>query len=94
MTRSLPYGWVVLGAAFVIITMAIGTLFSLAVFLKPLEDSMGWNRSSVSAIALMNWIAMGMGSYLWLFLGSGGIATMAIVLAASLRPPRSALVRA
>jgi len=57
------YGWVVLGAAFVIITMAIGTLFSLAVFLKPLEDSMGWARSSVSAIALMNWIAMGLGSF-------------------------------
>jgi hypothetical protein len=48
----------VLGAAFIIITMAIGTLFWLAVFLKPLEDSMGWKRSSVSAIALMNWIAI------------------------------------
>jgi MFS family permease len=132
--------------------MAIGTLFSLAVFLKPLEDSMGWKRSSVSAIALMNWIAMGIGSfasgylsdrfgtrrvvlcggllvggglilsgrvevlwqfyvtfgvlvgfgvscfyvpltvtaYLWLFLGSGAIATMAIVLAIGLRPPRRA----
>jgi MFS family permease len=58
------YGWVVLGAAFVIITMAVGTLFSLAVFLKPLEDSMGWARSSVSAIALFNWIAMGLGSFL------------------------------
>ena len=57
------YGWVVLGAAFVIITMAIGTLFSLAVFLKPLEDSMGWGRSSISAIALLNWIAMGLGSF-------------------------------
>lgn len=59
----LSYGWVVLGASFVIVTMAIGTLFSLAVFLKPLEESMGWNRSSVSAIALMNWIAMGVGSF-------------------------------
>jgi len=58
------YGWVVLASAFVIITMAIGTLFSLAVFLKPLEDSMGWARSSVSAIALLNWIAMGLGSFL------------------------------
>ena len=31
------------------------------------------------------------GSYLWLFLGSGAIATMAIVMALTLRPPRSAL---
>jgi MFS family permease len=63
-TDRSSYGWVVLGAAFVIITMAIGTLFSLAVFLKPLEDSMGWVRSSVSAIALLNWIAMGLGSFI------------------------------
>lgn len=64
MSDRSSYGWVVLGAAFVIITMAVGTLFSLAVFLKPLEDSMGWARSSVSAIALLNWIAMGLGSFL------------------------------
>jgi predicted MFS family arabinose efflux permease len=32
-----------------------------------------------------------LGSYLWLFLGSGAIATMAIVLALTLRPPRAAL---
>jgi MFS family permease len=57
------YGWVVLGAAFVIITMAIGTLFSLAVFLKPLEDSVGWARSSIGGIALLNWIVMGLGSF-------------------------------
>jgi MFS family permease len=57
------YGWVVLGAAFVIITMAIGTLFCLAVFLKPLEDSLGWARSSVGGIALVNWIVMGLGSF-------------------------------
>jgi predicted MFS family arabinose efflux permease len=31
------------------------------------------------------------GSYLWLFLGSGAIATMAIVMALTLRPPRTAL---
>jgi len=53
------YGWVVLGAAFVIVTMAIGTLFSLAVFLRPLEESMGWTRASVSALAFMNWAAIG-----------------------------------
>ena len=63
MSDRSPYGWVVLASAFVIITMAVGTLFSLAVFLKPLEDSMGWARSSVSAIALLNWIAMGLGSF-------------------------------
>jgi MFS family permease len=55
------YGWVVLGAAFLIITMSIGTLFTLAVFLKPIEDSMGWSRSGIGAIGFFNWIVMGLG---------------------------------
>jgi MFS family permease len=55
------YGWVVLAAAFVIITMAIGTLFTLGVFLKPIEDSMGWSRSGIGAIGLFNWFVMGLG---------------------------------
>lgn len=55
------YGWVVLGAAFVIISMSIGTLFSLGVFLQPIEDSMGWSRSSIGAISLLNWLVMGLG---------------------------------
>jgi MFS family permease len=55
------YGWVVLAAAFVIITMSIGTLFTLGVFLRPIEDSMGWSRSGIGAIGLFNWIVMGAG---------------------------------
>jgi MFS family permease len=71
---------VVLGAAFVIVTMAIGTLFSLAVFLKPLEETQGWARSSVSAVALMNWIAMGLGSFVSGYL-SDRFGTRRVVLA-------------
>jgi hypothetical protein len=41
MSERLFYGWVVLAAAFVVIIMSIGTLFTLGVFLKPIEDSMG-----------------------------------------------------
>jgi MFS-type transporter involved in bile tolerance (Atg22 family) len=55
------HGWVVLAAAFVIISMSIGTLFTLAVFLKPIEDSMGWSRSGIGAIGFFNWIVMGAG---------------------------------
>jgi MFS family permease len=54
-------GWVVLGAAFVVITLSIGTLFTLGVFLQPIETGMGWSRSSVGTVGLINWIAMGMG---------------------------------
>jgi len=62
-TERSSYGWVVLGAAFVTITMAIGTLFTLGVFQEPLGRSMGWSRSSVGGIALLNWLVMGAGSF-------------------------------
>src|SRR6266849_242890 len=62
------YGWVVLGAAAAIVCMGMGALFSLAVFVKPIEESMGWSRTGISTIALLNWLAMGAGSFLWGFL--------------------------
>ena len=61
--RGLFYGWVVLGAAFLIITMAVGTLFALGVFLKPIEEAMGWSRGAISSAALLNWVIVGLGSF-------------------------------
>ncbi len=63
--RGLFYGWVVLAAAATVIAVGMGALFSLGVFLKPIEDSMGWSRSAISLVALINWIAMGVGSFAW-----------------------------
>jgi MFS family permease len=80
MNRSPSYGWVVLAAAFVIITMSIGTLFTLSVFLKPIEDNMGWSRSSIGAIGLLNWVVMGLGGILAGYL-SDRVGTRAVVLA-------------
>src|SRR5438046_1827771 len=63
--RGLFYGWVVLAAAATVIAVAMGALFSLGVFLKPIEDTMGWSRSAISLVALINWLAMGLGSFVW-----------------------------
>ena len=54
------YRWVLLGAATAIISTSIGTLFSLGVFLTPVEQSMGWSRSSIGAIAPVNSLVMGL----------------------------------
>jgi MFS family permease len=59
------YGWIVLAASALIVCVGLGTLFSLGVFLKPIEESMGWSRSAISSVALLNWIAMGVGSFVW-----------------------------
>jgi MFS family permease len=79
MTQRIFYGWVVLAAAFVIITLSIGTLFTLGVFLKPIEDSMGWSRSSIGAIGFLNWLVMGSGGILAGYL-SDRLGTRAVVL--------------
>jgi len=63
--RGLFYGWVVLAAAATVVAMGQGSLFALGVFLKPLEDSMRWSRSAISMTALINWMAMGAGSFFW-----------------------------
>ena len=77
--RRIFYGWVVLAAAFAIITLSIGTLFTLGVFMKPMEDAMGWSRSSIGAIGLLNWIVMGLGGVLAGYL-SDRVGTRAVVL--------------
>jgi len=43
----------------------MGTLFSLGVFLVPIERATGWSRGQISTVALLNWIAMGVGSFAW-----------------------------
>jgi MFS family permease len=79
MSQRFFYGWVVLAAAFVVITMSIGTLFTLGVFLKPIEDAMGWSRSGIGAIGLFNWIVMGAGGVVSGFL-SDCVGTRRVVL--------------
>ena len=63
--RRLFYGWVVVGASALIVCIGMGALVSLGVFLKPMADSMGWSRGAISSVALLNWIAMGLGSFFW-----------------------------
>jgi MFS family permease len=83
MSERLFYGWVVLAAAFVIITMSIGTLFTLGVFLKPIEDSMGWSRSGIGAIGFFNWVVMGAGGVVSGFV-SDRLGTRRVVLAGAI----------
>ncbi|MBI1847203.1 MAG: MFS transporter, partial [Candidatus Rokubacteria bacterium] len=63
--RPLFYGWVVLAACTSVVCVGLGAMFSLAVFVKPIEEATGWSRSGISTIALINWLAMGAGSFFW-----------------------------
>ena len=52
------YGWVVVGAGAMMTCIGFGAMLSLAVFLQPISDAMGWSRSGVSAAATIDFLCM------------------------------------
>src|SRR5213596_1412437 len=76
---KLFYGWVIVGAGIVVTCMGVGTMLSLGVFLQPMSEATGWSRSGISTAALLNWLCMGVGSFLWGAL-SDRFGTRAVVL--------------
>jgi MFS family permease len=54
-------------------------MLALTVFLAPMADAMGWSRTGISTAALVNWLCMGAGAFLWGAL-SDRFGTRAVVL--------------
>jgi MFS family permease len=63
--ESSEHRWGLLAAAMVIVGVAMGALFSLGVFLAPIQASTGWSRADISAVALLAWVTLGIGSFIW-----------------------------
>ncbi|MDB5969456.1 MAG: putative transporter, MFS-type [Hydrocarboniphaga sp.] len=59
------YGWVVVAAGALITCVAMGALFSLAVFLQPMADTTGWSRVGISGAMTLDFIAMGVAGFGW-----------------------------
>jgi MFS family permease len=59
------YGWVIVGVAMVVTCVGFGAMFSLGVFLQPMTEAMGWSRTGISTAALLNFLSMGVGSFVW-----------------------------
>jgi MFS family permease len=62
---KLFYGWVIVGVGIVVTCIGMGTMMSLGVFLQPISQDMGWSRAGISFAAVLNFLAMGFGSFLW-----------------------------
>jgi MFS family permease len=45
--------------------IAIGAMFSLAVFLQPITESTGWSHTAVSSAMTLNFLAMGAAGFGW-----------------------------
>jgi MFS family permease len=76
---KLFYGWVVVGAGIVITCVGFGAMLSLSIFLQPMAEAMGWSRAGISTAATLNWLCMGIGTFLWGAL-SDRFGTRAVVL--------------
>ena len=73
------YGWVIVGVGIVVTCIGMGTMMSLGVFLQPMSQDMGWSRAGISFAAVLNFLAMGFGSFFWGSL-SDRFGTRAVVL--------------
>src|SRR5206468_10465768 len=40
-------------------------MLSLSIFLQPISEATGWSRTGISTAALINWLCMGLGAFLW-----------------------------
>ena len=62
---KLHYGWVVVAAGALMGCVAIGTVFSLAVFLQPMSEATGWSRTGISSAMTIVFLTMGVGAFGW-----------------------------
>ena len=62
--RGLNYGYVILAAGFLIMTVVSGTQYCFGVFFKPMLNEFGWTRASTSAPFSLNLILTGLFSIL------------------------------
>ena len=59
------YGWVMVALGAFMTCVAVGAMFSLAVFLRPITESTGWSHTAVSAAMTLNFLAMGAAGFGW-----------------------------
>jgi MFS family permease len=59
------YGWVIVGVGIVVTCVGFGAMATLSVFLQPMASAMGWSRTGVATAALLNFLCMGAGAFLW-----------------------------
>ena len=84
-----PYRWVIVAAGGLLGCVAIGAMFSLPVFLKPMAKETGWSVTGISTAMTIGFLAMAFASMAW-----GGLSdrfgprpvvlTGSVILAASL----------
>jgi MFS family permease len=60
-----PYRWVIVALGGLMGCVAIGAMFSLAVFLAPMSAETGWSRAGIGFAMTINFLVMAFGSFGW-----------------------------
>ncbi len=67
--KSVPYSpgyrWVIVGLGALMGCMAVGSMFSLAVFLDPMARDTGWSRATISSAMTVDFLVMGVAGFGW-----------------------------
>ncbi len=61
----ISYPWVIVAIGGLMGCVALGTMFSLAIFLEPMSAETGWSRAGISSAMTLNFIVMGLGAFAW-----------------------------
>jgi MFS family permease len=77
-----PYRWVIVAAGGLLGCVAVGGMFSLPVFLRPIAQDTGWSITGVSTAMTIAFVAMAFGSIAWGSL-SDRLGPRVVVLAGS-----------
>jgi MFS family permease len=62
---TLSYRWVIVGAGALMTCVAIGSMFSLAVYLEPMSAETGWSRAGISGAMTLDFLTMGIAGFGW-----------------------------
>src|SRR5258706_4213452 len=62
---KIKYGWVMVAIGAFMTCIAIGAMFSLAVFLQPITQATGWSHTEVSSAMTIGFLAMGAAGFGW-----------------------------
>ena len=62
---KLFYGWVIVAVGIVVTCVGFGAMLTLSVFLQPMAEAMGWSRTGIATAAMLNFLCMGVGAFMW-----------------------------
>jgi MFS family permease len=62
---QLSYRWVIVGVGALMTCVAIGAMFSLAIYLQPMSTATGWSRTGISSAMTLDFLVMGAAGFGW-----------------------------